>query len=755
MRGYVEFLYRFRKIISFLFPILVVLFSFSLRDLEFEGSYRIWFEKGSDTLKSYDEFRSEFSNDDALTIYFKDENGIFNKKALSIVKELTDKLWHLKYVERVDSLTNYQYIRADSKDRDNLLIDDFIKYPQKADADFLKRREEIALKDSNLVGSFISKDGKTTMIVARLVADVNENGDKSQEIIKNLNAILDPIRERSGYRFFVNGGPPLTKAFVDIATFDATLFTPLVIVTSVLLLYLFFRRVSGALLPISVVVMAFLIVLSTQVLLGYKLNNFTANIPLFLVAIGVADAVHIYLVWLHFKREGLDNKEAVYKSLEKNMLPVLLTSVTTSVGFATLMISKVVPVFTLGIATASGAIAAFIISVFWLPAVLLMLDGRVKERNRERFITPNPKYGEFIVKNDKLIVIITALVFLILSIGLFKVRVDSNTIRYFDKDVPIRVATEFLMDELTGPMAYEIVVDSGKEGGIKDPAFLKEVERFYEDYQKEFTDVRHLYSLLDIIKRLNRELNFKDEVPNSRELIAQYLLLYSMSIPQGMEITDKFDTPERRIRITAQVNIVDTSKDLEQIEYVSEWWSKTAYSARVEGQTSMFAKMQKDVTDTLIYSLSLALVLVSLILLLIFKRVKLLWVFIAPNILPVILVIGVMGWIGIDIDLGVAIAGAIILGVAVDDTIHFLVKFFDAQKRGKDIKASLDEVLKYAGRAMIFTTVILSLSFALFIFSDFNPNKNFGIVTASALVLALIVDLLFLPALLSLNSRKS
>ncbi len=173
------------------------------------------------------------------------------------------------------------------------------------------------------------------------------------------------------------------------------------------------------------------------------------------------------------------------------------------------------------------------------------------------------------------------------------------------------------------------------------------------------------------------------------------------------------------------------------------------------GQTAMYAYMAKDVTATLIYSLSLTILIVSIMMLLIFKRLKILWILLLPNLLPVILVIGVMGWLGLTIDMGVAIAGAIIIGVAVDDTIHFLVKYFDARKRGLSMSDTFDEVLHYAGRAILFTTIVLALSFSVFAFSTFTPNQNFGVVTAIALILALIIDLLYLPALLHMADKNT
>ncbi len=306
-------------------------------------------------------------------------------------------------------------------------------------------------------------------------------------------------------------------------------------------------------------------------------------------------------------------------------------------------------------------------------------------------------------------------------------------------------------------MSYEIVVDSKKNDGIKDPKFLKTVEKFYKEFYATYPDVRHISSLMDVIKTFNSVMNGSKTIPNNQDLVAQYLLLYSLSLPQGMEINDKMDINERLLRVTASMNLVDTSKDLEMINWVQDWWKKTPYSATVNGQTVMFAHMQHDVTNTLLESITLAVVMISFVMILIFKNWRMLPIFIVPNVLPIALVVGVMGWFGIDIDMGVAIAGAIIIGVAVDDTIHFMVKYIEARKRGDSLEDAMKYVMSYAGSAIIFTTLVLSLAFLVFIFSSFNPNYHFGVVTASALVIAVIVDLVALPALLILidNKKKS
>jgi len=399
-----------------------------------------------------------------------------------------------------------------------------------------------------------------------------------------------------------------------------------------------------------------------------------------------------------------------------------------------------------------------------MPAFLLLLnkdikknnetkeDKNIKKKNRYK------KYAKFLISNDKKIVLFTSSLFIMFQLGLFQVKVDSNTIRYFDKNVEIRKSTEFTMDNLTGPMSYEIVIDSKEKDGIKEPEFLKTVQRFYNEYQSKYNDVRHLASLLDVVKQFNKVMNGDKEefytVPKTKEMIAQYLLLYTMSLPQGMEINDKMDIEERLLRVTGQINLVDTSKDLEMIRWAEDWWKDTQYSARIDGQTAMFAYMQSSVTDTLIYSMSIAMTLVSLIMLIIFKNIKILAIFILPNILPIILVVGVMGLAGIYLDMGVAISAAIILGIAVDDTIHFFNKYLDHRKQGYNVEESIEYVMHYTGGAIILSTVVLSLSFAVLAFSSFNPNVYFALTTVTALLIALVGNLLLLPAIFSIKDKK-
>ncbi len=757
MKKFINSVIKFRWIIVILIPLITFMMTASLKNLEFEGSYRIWFAKESKILKNYDNFRAVFGNDDAVTIMFTDEDGIFTPKALETIENITQKLWETHYIARVDSITNYQYVHADPENPDDVLVEDFIENPTNYTKEQLAQKKAIAVKEDIIVGRLISKDAKSTMIVGRMTPKAGDDPEVSFKLRDAVLEIIKPEEEKNGYKFFLGGGPVINCSFIEIAQHDGGTFTPAVIVVAMLLMFIIFRKFSSMFASTIVVVFTFLIVLSIQVLLGFKLNNFTANVPVFVVAIGIADAMHLLWIYTMARKKGMNNHDSIHYSVKKNFLAIFLTSVTTSIGFASLGISAVVPIQTLGIATASAAVLAFLLTILFVPAFLAILNPKIKADTNIQEANNHPIavwYTQFLAKNAKYILLFSTLIFIALGIGIFKANVDSNTVKYFKEDFPFRVAVNEMQDKLTGPMSYEVVVDSKAKDGIKDPKFLHTVEQFYSELYAKYPDIRHISSLMDIVKTFNGIMAGSKSIPNNQDLIAQYLLLYSLSLPQGMEINDKMDIDERLLRVSVSVNLVETSKDLEQTAWIKNWWEKTPYSAEVNGQTVMFAHMQHDVTATLINSITLAVVSISLVMLLIFRNWRMLPIFIVPNILPIALVVGVMGWLHIDIDMGVAIAGAIIIGVAVDDTIHFMVKYIEARKRGDNLEEAMKYVLSYAGSAIIFTTFVLSIAFLVFVFSDFNPNYHFGIVTASALVIAVLVDLVALPALLMLIDKR-
>ena len=749
MEKYINFLENQRYKIIIFTTMLVALLSISLKDLAFEGSYRIWFNKDSSIIKNYDNFRRTFSGDDTFAIAFSDENGIFTPKAIKTILELTSQFKTLEGVQKVESLSNYQYIQSVD---DDIVIEDFI-----SDTQNLNDKKELVLKDNLIVNQLISSDGKTTMIAVRLSTLNGANENLNIKLMQQLQDITKQYEQKSGYRFYISGAPAITASLVNVAQKDAMVLLPLAVLSVVLLLFVFFRNWIGVLIPSVVIVFTFLITLSIQILLGHKLNNFTVNIPAFIVAIAIADSMHLFLAWVYYKNKNFTNKQSVYKALSTNFIPIALTSFTTAIGFLTLGLSDIEPVKTLGIAITSGAIIAFVLSVTLAPAILLLLDDSYKVRPIKFLNLTNVKgYGTFIVKHDKRIVLAFSLLFIFLAFGLQHIKIDSNSINYFKEDTVVRSGSDFIQKNLTGSMIYEIVLDSKMKEGIKEPVFLNEIIKFETQLKSTFPNVTFTTSLKDIIVRMQKKINpsSTNELPQDKNLVAQYLLLYSMSLPQGMELNDKIDTNERYLRVTINSNIQDTSKDLAMIDWIKNYWkNETKYSADIQGQTAIFAYMQRDVTDTLISSITATLAIVAIFMFLIYRNFKMLLLFIIPNIAPIVLVAGVMGYLDITIDIGVAISAAVILGIAVDDTIHFFSKYFDGIKT-KTFEETIDYIISHSGNAMILTTFILSITFSAFLVSSFTPNINFAIVTIISLNIALVFDLIFVPALLSLFYKK-
>lgn len=748
MDKYIKFLDKQKYKIILLTTLIVALLSISLKDIAYEGSYKIWFDKESKILKDYERFRSTFSGDDSFIVALRAKDGIFTEQAISVLLKLTSEFKKIEGVAKVDSLTNYQYISAEE---DDIVVEDFI-----SDLSNLKAKEQLATNDKLILNQLISKDAKTTMLAIRLANSISADEDVNIAVLKKINQILGRATQESGYRFYVTGAPAITASLVNISQNDAKLLMPLAVIMVVTLLFVLFRNIVGVLVPSIVIVFTFLSVMSAQILLGYKLNNFTVNIPSFITAIAIADAMHLYLAWVYYKMKKQNNYASVRLALSSNIVPIALTSFTTAVGFASLGLSSIEPISTFGIAITMGALLAFVFSVTLAPAILLTLkDDFAVKPIRFLNLLHTKGYGAFIVRNDKKIVYTFVLVMVLLGYGLSFLQVDSNSIKYFSKNSQVREGSEFVEKNLTGSMVYEILLDSKQKDGVKNPEFLHTIVRFEKALRAKYTNVRFTTSLKDIITRMQKVFNpdSTQQIPQDKNLVAQYLLLYSMSLPQGMEINDKIDTTEQYLRLSINVNLEDTSKDLEMIAWIKEWWSnESKYSADVQGQTAIFAYMQSSVTKTLLVSISTTLLIVTIFMFIIFKNLKMLWLFMLPNLAPIVLVAGVMGYLGINIDLGVAISASVILGIAVDDTIHFFSKYFEAMKT-KGFEESIDYIISHSGNAMILTTMILSFTFGLFGFSDFMPNVNFAIVSVSALNIALLFDLVLLPALLSLSIK--
>ena len=750
------FIIKYRAAIISLSLASLFVFAYFLKDVGVEGSYRIWFKKDSETIKHYDTFMNNFGSDSRAVIAFEREN-LFDKETLEDIRDITDALASSQYIVSSTAITNFPAIIVEGEEGDEIVVRSYFEDLDALSQDEINSIKADILKDSFITGHILSHDAKATIISARLTQEgAIEGGNVYKVISENVAAILAPY-EAKGYMFYVTGDPIVQNQFVVIATNDGVLFTTIAITSVLVLLFFMFRTYLGSLIPMFIVIFTFVVVISVQTLLGYKLNSFTANLPIFILAIGIVHAVHFYWIWAIGLKKGMDTNKAIAYSMDKNFSAIALTSLTTAIGFASLSISDVVPIRTLGIASATAALLAFGGTIILMPAILSFFTSVSNVREPKTLINPLG-YADFISRNDKKIVWISIGLAIFFAIGFSNVRINNNAIEYFQESHIVRQSIEFIKNKITGPMGYEIVVDSGSNDGIKEPEFLQSVDRFSKEFNAQFEDVLGVSSLADTIKEFNRLMHNQDEaynvIPQTKEEVGQYLLLYNLSLPAGVELNDRVDITNQVLRVSCNTNSVSSTQDIMMIDWANEWWSKTKYQAFVTGQVAMFAKMQMSIVDTLVYSLLTAVILISVVMFLIFRDIKLLGYFLIPNLFPLLAALGAMGWLGINLDMGVAISAAIILGIAVDDTIHFFNKYLSHRKDGNNIHDSIEYVMQYTGGAIILTTVVLSLSFFMLLFSSFNPNVFFAVTTITALLVALIANLLLLPALFSIRNKK-
>jgi len=748
--SYANWIYKYRWYVLILSLAAVISVGQAASRLVFDSSYRMWFDKHDPNLKAYDAFENTFGSDDAILIAFKDKNGIFTNKALESIKRITDELWKTTRVVKVDSLTNFQWTHGED---DDLLVEDLVPDLPLSEK-VLAYKKAIALKEKRINGLLLSKDATTSQIVAKLQVETNPASTHYMQVRRAVEKIIRDEHVLTGYDYYIQGGPIVDTSFKIYSEQDMKTMIPILFCLVTVILVILFRSAGGTVLPMLVVGFSIMLTMGISGFAGIKLNPLTASVPQIILAVGIADAIHIVTVFLRQLKQGAERKNALIYSIEKNLKPCFLTSFTTSIGFLSLLVSKMGPLRYLGLMAGMGTIAAFIITFSFLPSALAILPFA------ERLTAPESKGGDwtdkiasFVIACPKRIIVFFFISAITILSFLTNVHINNNPILYFKEGTMLRDATAFIEKNLTGTESLEFVVDSGEADGIKNPIFLKKLERL-QNYLDSLPQVAKTASIVDIIKRLNSSMHGEDEayykIPENQALSAQYLFLYTLSLPLGKDINDTINVDNSKTRMTALTWNQSSSENLKLIEKVNVWIEKNIPHVKVYtvGKTVLFSYMQIELTRSFVKSILLALFLVTLTMMFTFKSFKVGLLSMVPNVIPLMLTAGVMGIFRMHMDAGSVMVGCVAIGIAVDDTIHFLSKFQDSVEKGMDRVSAVRYVYRETATAIIFTSIVLVMGFGVFMFSQFNLNVYFGILTAIVLFFAVLCDLLLLPAIL-------
>jgi len=727
--------------------------------LTFNNDYHIYFDEDNPQVLAFDGLQDKYTKDDNVFIVIQPEDGkVFTRETLTAIEDLEQMSWQTPYSTRVDALSNFQHTHSEGDDMyvENLASD----AENKSDAE-LQRIREIALNEPLLIDRLINSDASITAvnITVNLPAD---DLDAPMVVMYFAREMAKEWEEaHPGHKTYLSGIVMLNGAFAEGSQNDMTTLIPLMFLIIILVVLITTRSLSAMFTAFFVLLFSIMTALGLSGWVGVELTGPSASAPTMIMTLAIADSIHLLLTMLQLMRSGMQKRDAIVESLRVNFMPVFLTSMTTIIGFLTLNFVEGAPFHDLGNITATGIAAAFFLSVLFLPALMAILPVPVKvikaEDKRFKFVD---SLAEFIIMNSRKVLVFSVITVIGLSAFAFRNELNNEFIKFFDKSVQFRTDTDFISENLTGIYNLEYSLSSGEGDGISNPPYLKKLDEF-EQWFREQNEVMHVRTFSETMKRVNKAMHGDDpsyyQVPNARNEAAQYLLLYEMSLPYGLDLNNQINVDKSETRFTATLKEISSKEIIALTTRAENWLQDNApESMSTYGISTMlmFSHIMKTNMDSMLTSGFGALILISFILIFAFRSFKYGALSIVPNIMPIAVAYGLWGIFNGQINMALTVVLGMTLGIVVDDTIHLLSKYIRARR---ELKKSPQDAVRYAfatvARAIIVTTIILSSGFTILIFSSFGFNSDMGKLTAITIVVALLLDLLLLPALLLLIDR--
>ncbi|NOZ68835.1 MAG: MMPL family transporter [Deferribacteres bacterium] len=748
-----------RWVIRWRWPVLIVclLIAFTagwgIRFFEMTADYRVYFSAENPQLKAFDAFEDTYTNTDNILFVLQPKNkNVFTRDTLKIVKKLTREAWQLPYAIRVDSITNFQHTEARG---DDLTVADLVKSPEDLTDAQLAKIKKVALNEPALVNRLIAADAGTTGVFVTFQFPGNDHTEhlpisvtRAEEIVAKLRAAHPDLTVA------LTGMAALSNALTVASDRDLQTLVPVMYLFITIFMLLLLRSVTGTVATLLVVSLSVVTAMGLSFWMGMKMTTASAVAPIVILTLAIADCVHILLHTFGEMRDGRSRHEALIESLRVNTEPVFLTSLTTTIGFLSLNFSDSPPFNDLGNIAAIGVVAAWFFSMTFLPALMSMLPFRVKHRVEGKSLFME-RFGDFVVKRRKpLLWGITAVTLLLIA---FIPRIELNElfVEYFDYSIPFRSETEFAANNLVGPYLIEFSIDSGEAGGISDPAYLERLEAF-SVWLRAQPEVTHVNSFTDVMKRVNKSMHGDNpewyRLPDKRNLAAQYLLLYEMSLPYGLDLNSQVSIDKSATRLTVTAKNLTTMQIRDLKTRAESWLAKNALpsmKAEGTGTSVMFALLLDRNVRSMLKGTVIAFLLIAVTLIIALRSVRLGLVSLVSNFFPVALTFGLWAIFVGEMGIIASVITATSLGLIVDDTVHILSKYNRAKREHcLNTHNAIRYTFTHVGMALWVTTLILVVGFTVLSFSSFKVNADMGVLTAITLIFALMVDFLLLPPLL-------
>jgi predicted RND superfamily exporter protein len=735
----------------------------------------------------YDRFRNQFDHDDR-TLVVVHPPEIFDLEFLDRLRAFhRDVAKSVPYVEEVTSLVNARNTRGRE---DELIVEELLERWPRSEADLAALRDRV-LGNPLYRNILISENARYTTVTLKpftystLLDEADALGGfedaeetireadgapyltqaEAYELVEALQAAVERHQSRD-FELHLVGGPMFDYSMTKMMQRDATAFMALGVCVICAVLFVLFRRASGVLLPLGVVSASLTSSMGIMVLLGIPFSITLNMLPAFLMVVGVCDSVHILVIVYQRLAEGRPREAAIAYALGHSGLAVVMTSVTTACGLLSFSFADLAPIAHLGVIAPIGVMLAMVYTLVLLPALLAVVpvriliprSGRAQQAALDRFLAG---IGDLATYHPGRVLAVTGVVLLVGLGGLAQVRFSHNGLRWFPEHDPLRVASNLVDAEFKGASTLEVLIHTGRENGLHEPDALARIERamrYSESLEVAGNPVNKAVSIVDVVKEIHQALNENDPdfyaLPDDRQLIAQELLLFENSGTDDLEdVTDtRFETARMTVR-TPWVDAMLYPDFLDAITGSLRGILGEAITFELTGTAVLFTRVFNGVIVSMARSYAFAFAVITPLLVLVIGDLRRGLLAVIPNLIPIYLVLSLMGWADIPIDVSTLLIGGIVLGLAVDDTIHFMHKFNRYYEESGDAGWAVHETLATTGSALLFTSLILVFGFAVFLAAYLSNARWFGLLTSFATVVAFLADVIVAPALMVLVTR--
>lgn len=728
--------------------IFCVVTSLGLMHLQSNFGVRVWFAPGDPYLQAYDKYEKDFGTDDSIVIAIHSESGIFDPESVALINDLSDKMWFVKKVVRVDSLSTHSVTEGVNGD---VVIEPVFK---ETTPEYLNERKKTIAKSDMLRSYLISEDLKTATIHAQL-SPTNDNPNEYNVPVHQVHDLIKNLKNKGDHTFYVSGSAALNIAYSDISNHDVGVITPIMLAILLCILIWHFRSVSSSMLLIGVLGLTIATAFGIAGWLGITFNPMTSCLPQILISVTLAEGIHFLGAFFRMRTEGSSPREASYHAIVENLTPTFMTSITTALGFIVFITSDLKPIRDLGLLASIAIVISWLLTMIVMPIVLIYMPVKIHPKFKAQEAKKQVRihaYLRWIHRHTKMILTVWVAMFIGSIYLSAKGKVNSDMISYFSENTEIKKASNFLSEHFGGARGVEILIDSGKVDGVKNIEFLSKVTAF-QDWVRKQDRVTKVTSIVDIIEELNKVIDDKPEggiatrLPASSNSVAQQLFLYSMSLPVGMTLNYWSTFDYRQMRMKVLWDIEDSELAQSNMDLIQDKAREMGLKATITGKAALRPGITHHIISTFNIANFESLMLITICMILMFRSVGIGFIAMIPNVIPPTFAGSIMWFLGIQFDVGTILVMSVVLGIAVDDTIHFLNAYMEEKRAGTPTYDAIVNVFGKTGVSITMTTVILVGSFSLAMFSDFMPYQNFGMLTAASLSLALIADLMLLPAI--------